>query len=284
MKCYRCHGNNFRWSKRCAHCGQALTGSTPSGDSASPRPRIPSQSGPEIDLIPPTSTQLDLLRVCWPFGLQDWPGTQGGFHLICRRPDREVMVVKFQQVDVPLATATLVRFQNRVLIALALRGYLERDHRGLLMPCAYLRPKGSDRAETGIAYLVGPHPDFKSVSQEFPDERWDAALGSGATAMIGAFAREVGRVADQVPQGSSVGGVSVGRPFFLTMEVRPVSTMGSLDSRVAVLGPDVLVTMPRPESILDGAWQFVAQAGFLSLPHTPIAPVELREDGSVHPL
>ena len=64
------------------------------------------------------------------------------------------MAVKFQQVDVPVETAQLVRFQNRALIALALRGYLERDHRGLIMPCAYLWPKEGDRAETGIAHLI----------------------------------------------------------------------------------------------------------------------------------
>jgi hypothetical protein len=188
-----------------------------------------------------------------------------------------MMAVKFQQVDVPMATARLVRFQNRVLIALALRGYLKRGHRGFIMPCAYLRPKGDDRAETGIAYLIGPHPNFKSVSLELPDERWDSAIGAGATAMVDDFAREVGRVVDKAPQGSGVG-----RPVFLTMELRPVSALGILDPRVAVLGPDVVVTMPDPGSMLDSAWDFVARAGFTSLAHAPIAPVEVRSDGSLH--
>jgi len=65
----------------------------------------------------------------------NWNGSPGGFPLRygCRgssAPASQAMAVKFQQVDVPVETAQLVRFQNRALIALALRGYLERGHRG----------------------------------------------------------------------------------------------------------------------------------------------------------
>jgi hypothetical protein len=195
-----------------------------------------------------------------------------------------MMLVKFQQADVPMAVAQVVRFQNRALNALALRGYLERAHRGLLMPCAYLRPKGNDVAETGIAYLVGPHPDFMSVSRVHADERWDAAIGAGTSAMVFDFAREVGRVADKAPQGTTMNGVTLGRNYFLTMELRPVSSINVLDSRVAVLGSDVLITMPKATSLMDGGWDFLAQEGFLSLTHLPLAPVDLHADGSLHTL
>lgn len=194
------------------------------------------------------------------------------------------MVVKFQQADVPLAAAPYVRFQNRCLIALALRGYLDRGHRGFIMPCAYTRPKADGRAETGIAYLVGPDPEVTSVSPEMPDQRWDDAIGPGATAMVADFAREIGRVHNQAPRGTSASGVSVGPPFFLTMELRPVSAVGRLDPRVGVLGPEVLVTMLQPETTLDSAWDFLYRAGFTSLAHAPLAPVELRTDGSLHPV
>jgi hypothetical protein len=235
-------------------------------------------------LTPATPGQLDLLRTCWRSGLQDWPGAAGSYGLICRQPDGELMTVKFQQADVPVATAPLVRFQNRVLIALALRGYLERGHRGFIMPCAYLKPKRGERAETGIAYLVGPHPEFQSVSKEVGDERWDSAIGAGATAMVADFAREIGRVIQEAPPGTSFAGARVGRPVFLTMEVRPVSAIGILEPRVAVLGRDVLVAMRDPESTLDSAWDFVARAGFTTLAHVPIVPVELRSDASLHPI
>ena len=284
MNCPRCRASNFGWAKRCDHCGHDLIGSKPSADKAERGTRIQTPSGATISLAPATSAQIDALRVCWPFGLRDWPGTTGRYGLICRQPDREMMVVKFQQVDVPAATAQIVRFQNRVLIALALRSYLERGHRGFIMPCAYLRPKGGELAETGIAYLVGPHPDFKSVSREQSDERWDVALGAGATAMVTDFAREVGRVIDQAPRGASPGGSSVGRPVFLTMELRLVGAIGALDPRVAVLGPDVLVTMSDPGSNFDSAWDFIARAGLSSLAHVPISPGQLRADGSVHEL
>ena len=284
MKCPRCGRNNFNWAKRCDHCDHDFSIPTAPRVQADKGPRIFTPMGTKIPLMPATSTQIDLLRTCWPLGLKEWSGAKSKYGLICRQSDREMMAVKFQQVDVPVAAAPLVRFQNRALIALALRGYLGRGHAGLIMPCAYLRPKGDDRAETGIAYLVGPHPDFKSVSQELPDERWDAAIGPGATAMVADFAREVGRVINEVPQGASLDGMGAGRPVFLTMELRPVSALGSVDSRIAVLGPDVLVTMPDPESMLDSAWDFVAQAGFTSLPHAPLTPVELRPDGSLHPL
>ena len=284
MKCPQCDGNNFGWAKRCAHCGYALL--EPKAAAGPARgSRIPTMSGIGISLVPATSSQIDLFRVCWPFGLHEGPWTDGGYGLVCRRPDRESMLVKFQQVDVPLAAAHLVRFQNRVLIALALRGYLQRGHQGLIMPCAYLRPKGDDRAETGIAYLIGPHPEFRPVSRGELEDRWDEAIGAGATAMVADFAREIGRVADQVPQGTALDGrASVGRPVFLTMELRPVSAIGLLDSRVAVLGRDVLVTMRKPESMMDGAWDFVQRAGFTSLAHAPVVPVELQADGSRHTL
>ena len=285
MKCSQCHGNNFGWAKRCDHCGHDFTDPKGSAEIADRDLRILTPAGTRIPLTPATSTQIDLFRTCWPFGLHEWPQTKGGYGLICRRPDREMMVVKFQQVDVPVAVAPLVRFQNRVLIALALRGYLARGHRGFIMPCAYLRPKSGDRVETGIAYLIGPHPDFTSVSPELADARWDSAIGAGATAMVADFAREVGRVIHEAPQGTSLGGdASVGRPIVLTMELRSVSAMGILDPRVAVLGQDVLVTMPDHTSTLDSAWDFVAGAGFTTLVPVPLVPVELRSDGSLHPI
>ena len=195
------------------------------------------------------------------------------------------MAVKFQQVDVAVDTARAVCFQNRVLIALALRGYLAHGHQGLIMPCAYLRPKAGDRAETGIAYLVGPHPDFKPVSRHEFGDRWDEAIGTSTATMLADFAREVGRVIDQAPRLNPFGhGAVVGRPVFLSMELRPVSTLGNLDSRIAVLGSDVLVTMPNPGSNLDSAWDFVAEAGFASLAHLPIASVELQANGSLRTL
>ena len=107
MKCPQCDGNNFSWAKRCVHCGYALSESKAAIAPAS-GPRIPSMSGPGISLVPATSSQIDLFRACWPFGLHEWPGAEGGYGLVCRRPDREIMLVKFQQVDVPLATAHLV--------------------------------------------------------------------------------------------------------------------------------------------------------------------------------
>src|SRR6476620_6421172 len=112
VKCPQCQGNNFKWAKRCAHCGHGLldpevTAPAPAAGGA----RIRTMSGPNISLTPATSAQLDAFRVCWPFGLEAWPGANGKHGLICRRPDREMMRVKFQQVDVPLAVAQLVRFQ-----------------------------------------------------------------------------------------------------------------------------------------------------------------------------
>ena len=100
-------------------------------------------------MTPATLAQIDLLRVCWTSGLPEWPGTTGKYALTCRRPDHDVMAVKFQQVDVSLAQARLVGLQNRVLIALAMKGYLAHGHRGLIMPCPYTRRKDGDRAETG---------------------------------------------------------------------------------------------------------------------------------------
>jgi hypothetical protein len=194
-----------------------------------------------------------------------------------------MMLVKFQQVDVPLAVAQLVRFQNRALIALALRGYLARGHRGLLMPCAYLRPKANDVAETGIAYLVGPHPDSKAVAEKTYED-WERAIGAGTSAMVLDFAREVGRVIHKAPQGTAANGVKLGRNYFLTMELRPVTSISVLDSRVAVLDSDVLITMPEAESLIDGGWDILAREGFVSLAHLPLAPVDLHADGSWHAL
>jgi hypothetical protein len=283
MKCPRCGGNNFGWAKRCDHCGHDFASPRLRADTADRAVRINTPAGAEIALTPATSAQIGLLRRCWRFGVEDWPGINGGSRLICRRPDREMMAVKFQQVDMPAASAPLVRFQNRVLIALALGEYLKRNHGGFLMPCAYVKPKGLDRAETGIAYLVGPDPDFKSVSREPFDERWDAAIGPGASAMVSDFAQQVGRVGGAAPQGRSLqGGAAVGRPVFLTMELRPVSSLGNLAPTVAVLGPSVVVTMADPGSNFDSSWDFVARAGFSALGHAPIEAVELRADGSLH--
>ena len=284
MKCEQCNGKNFDWAKRCDHCGHNFSNHKASPDSSAPAARILTSTGTPISLTAATPAQIEMLRICWPFGLKEWPESRGKFGLVCQLPSRDIMAVKFQQVDVPPATAHLVRFQNRCLIALALRGYLARGHRGFIMPCAYAKPKSDGRVETGIAYLVGPHPTAVSVAGALSEQGWDADMGAGATALIADFAREVGRVIDQAPQGTSGAGVTLGRPVFLTMELRPASTLGFLDPRVAVLGPDVLVTAQNPGGTLDGAWDVVARSGLTTLSHAPLVPVQLQEEGSVRVL
>ena len=138
-----------------------------------------------LDLIPATIDQLRGIARYWPMELVARPDAPGCFGLVFQRGGEEVHGIKMQPADIAEADAKTIHSMNRVSIASALPYYLERQHRGVMVPCAYYKEKAAGMVETGIAFFVGPDARSKSTSRENADVPYDDRLGDGAMAMGG---------------------------------------------------------------------------------------------------
>jgi hypothetical protein len=192
--------------------------------------------------------ELEGHRHCYPLGL------------VFQQSGRDLIGIKFQQVDFQRSDAVRVYAVNRILAASALPEYLKWGHRGLLAPFAYFRRKPTGKVETGIAYFASP-----SSSDDVPpdgDTRFDSDFGVGATAMIFHMARAI------VVSSQKLG---IRYQYFLTMERRPWTALGILALDFVVCGTKVVVIDSSP-SDANPVWEYLVRAGFTTLPHAPMIP------------
>jgi hypothetical protein len=163
-----------------------------------------------LELISPTLDQISRIARYWPTGLLERPDAPGRFRLVFQRGDREQYGLKFQPVDMAATHAKAIHHMHCCSIAAALPYYLERQHRGVMIPCAYYKEKVSGLVEAGIAYFVGPDTANPSTSPESVHTHLDGKLGNGALAMVGDMARALVRASKEC-----------GAPFgpFLSMEI-----------------------------------------------------------------
>jgi len=218
-----------------------------------------------LNLVPAKIDQLRDIARYWPMELVANPDSTGHFGLVFQRGDQEVHGIKLQPADAPEADARTFHHTNRALIATALPYYLEKRHRGVMVPCAYYKEKGSGVAETGIAFFVGPDARSKSTSRSRSDVMYDDRLGAGATPMVfdmvGAVAKA--RKESGLPLMTVIG-----------VEMRPRLAIGGLAMHFVVVGQQVFVVKdPLDES--EPVWEYLVRAGFSTLPYAPMKPARL---------
>jgi hypothetical protein len=213
-----------------------------------------------LELTPATIDQLRGIARYWPMGLLRSPDTSGPFGLVFQRGAEEVHGIKLQPVDVTESKASIVHHVNRAVIAAALPYYLEKQHRGVMVPCAYYKKKAPDTVETGIALFVGPDATSKSSSGENADTMYDERLGGGATPMVFDMASAIAKA-----------GKTYDLPLLtvIGVDLRPRLALGGLAMHFLVEGPQVLV-VKHPLQEDEPVWKYAVQAGFSTLPYAPM--------------
>jgi hypothetical protein len=218
-----------------------------------------------LTLVPATVDQLRGVARYWPMELVTDPKSPGQYGLVFQRGEQELHGIKLQPPDTDEADAKTFHHVNRALIAAALPFYLEKGHRGVMVPCAYYKQKTSGLIETGFALFVGPDASSRPASDDLAEVMYDDRLGAGATSMIGDMAGAIARAQKE----TRLPGMTV-----IGVDVRPRLAMGGLAMHFVIAGRQVLVAKaPLDES--EAVWSYLVGAGFSTLPYAPMIPAGL---------
>lgn len=228
-------------------------------------PRTIRTNAGHLDLIPVTIEDLRGVTRCWPMELIANPDTADHFGIVFQRGDEEVYGVKMQPPDVAEADARVAFHMNRALLATALPSYLEKQHRGVMVPCAYYKEKSEGMVETGIAFFVGPDAPRNPSSADDTDLLYDERLGDGATSIVFDTAGALVEASKKC-----------GLPLMtvIGMDLCPGLSVGSLAMDFVIEGSDVFAVQD-PLQMEDPVWEYVVRAGFSTLPYAPMTPVSL---------
>lgn len=245
-----------------AEGGAPATKSPPPDDSRSRPNTIMIETGAgKLELFPATEGEIKSFAARWPMGV-GIAGDDGPNYLTFQVGEEEAYGLKMQPPDTDERTATLMYFQNLIVIASALPAYLERNHRGIVLPCVYLKQKSNDRFESGIAFFVGPDPASRTPALKEAEVLYDEPLGDGASKMLLDFIDAILKAGAQLkaPMGPFIG-----------FDVRPRLALGNLGMPFLVHGSQVVaIQFPlRPEHPF---WEYVVRAGFAKLPYAPMRP------------
>jgi hypothetical protein len=230
---------------------------------------IKTPQGP-VELCQPEPAQLRALRELLPLGAVQYGDKPNGakFGVVMKCGDREAFAVKQQPVEVPTENARTCYMANSILIALSLRTYIENAFSGFMMPCAYMRNKGTKGVEAGIAYFGAPDTSGKEAL-DFPhDNAFDNQFGTGFTIMLMQSIRAI-------QAASKDSGITLQQPIGL--DYRPRSALETLGFGFLVHGPLIycLKTQVRED---DPVWAVLRSTGVESVIHIPSVPAEITPD------
>lgn len=223
-----------------------------------------------VALLPPPVELLRGLSQFLPFGLVGLSESQHGerFGLVMQCGERELYGLKQQSVEIPKDKDRLMLFVYDLLIAHSLAGYLANGFAGLLMPCAYLRPKGDRGTEVGFAYFGCPSAEGRESLEGPMNPAFDDRLGCGFTKMMTSFIAALGESSART--GSRV-------PPILGLEVRTRTQIGTLLFGFLVLGPHVVCLKTQIDET-DPVWEALRSTGITGVYHLPSVPLCIRED------
>ncbi len=216
----------------------------------------------QLELVPATIEQLRGLAHYWPMELIQDAATPGSYGLVFQHGDDEVHGVKMQTVDVPEADAMRNHLMCRALIAGALPYYLEKEHRGVMVPCAYYKEKAPGMAEAGVALFVGPDPASRTSEPE-NGLNFDDALGAGATQMVLDVVRAIAQAMRDYNQPPMT---------LIGLDLRPRLAIGSIVIHFVIQGTSVIAAKDRKVEG-DPVWGCAVRAGFSKLPFAPMTPM-----------
>jgi len=235
---------------------------------------VKTPQGP-IELCPPEPAQLRALRELLPLGAVQYSEPQHGarFGVVMKCGSQEAFAVKQQPVEVPTEAARTCYAANSLLIALSLRIYLEHGFSGFMMPCAYLRDKGANGVEAGIAYFGAPDPNGKEAldfphADAFGGDAFDKPFGTGFTIMLTQAFRAI-------EAASKDSGIPLQQP--IGFDVRPRSALETLGFGFLAHGPLIYCLKCHVRED-DPAWTVLRSTGIEHVIHIPSVPAEITPD------
>ncbi len=208
---------------------------------------------------------FERLARTWPNGIFPLPdGAPAPFGIPFQKGEVKVSGVKLQGPDSPKDGAELQLRIHQITLAGSLCEYLAAGFSGVLIPCAYLKPKGNERFETGMAFFAAPAPGGKELEVAPKLPHIDDELGAGTCNMVFTMTPCVPKCAERL---------HLPKPTVIGVDVRPRLQMGSVQLDFLVSGPD-LFCLKKSAHPDDPIWKVLIESsvkeGF-SLPSLPIA-------------
>jgi len=233
---------------------------------------ITTNSG-SLELVSASPGELRGIARYWPMGLIENVDGDGNYGLEFQQGEIELWGVKLQPVDLPAEDGQTYNHVNRVRIASALPHYLKKNHRGVIVPCAYYKEKSDGKVESGIAIFVGPDAESRENSGRDALGHLEDRLGCGATDMIFDMIEAMSAASKELelPQLPTIG-----------LELRPRLALGGIVMHFAVVGASVVLIK---DQLIEGEpiWDFVVKAGFSRLPYAPMRPAAAPDAQSDDP-
>ena len=225
----------------------------------------------QIRVLEPTRDVLAPLRAILPFGFVGLVPPQEGAHfgIVMQCGKEEAYAIKQQCVDLDEETGDLQFKCNYMVIAGALKHYLDNGFGGLLMPVAYRRTKEGNRIEAGIAYFGRSTPTGPEAVA-FPHQApYDDHFGRGFRGMIGCFIKAL--VGSNAATGFRLQSVIIG------MDIRKRLQLGSIILGFLVHGPHVVYLRTRLDET-DPVWEILSRSGITEVYHLPSGPFAINAD------
>jgi hypothetical protein len=215
-----------------------------------------------LELTPVTPDELKPVAARWPMGVVFSQAETQPNGLVFQVGEQEAFGIKLQPPDTDEQTARALFHMNQALIASALPFYLEHQHQGIMLPCAYYKQKTNGRVESGFAFFASPHPASGLLPRTEAQVHYDDKLGDGASKMIFDMAAAIPKASKRVdlPVNTVIG-----------IDLRPRLALGRLAMHFLVQGATVFA-IQHPLRIEDPVWAFAVRAGFSKLPYATMIP------------
>jgi hypothetical protein len=225
----------------------------------------------EIRLLEPPVELLRAIRAYLPYGMVRLkpPAGQAEFGIVMQCGDFEVMAIKQQSVDLDPESGELQFRSNHVLIAAALKSYLQNGFKGLLMPVPYRREKPGGRIEAGFAYFGSPSPTQGPLLE--PQQRgfWADHFSEEFHSMIRRFIHALveGAAATRLPI----------QEVIIGLDVRKRMQLDAIILSFMVLGNN-LICLRATIDEREWTWSILRSAGITELYHLPSVSMAIRAD------
>jgi hypothetical protein len=222
----------------------------------------------EVTLREPTTELLAAIRSYLPLIHNDPPEQGADYGLVMQSGTLELVGVRQQPKDAFYEQCLGSQWDNNILIAHSLAGYLQAGFSGLFLPCTYLATKKHPLFESGIAYFGCPSPAGRERQDHPFGSAFDGQFGHGFTIMVTEFMRALTQssVATRIPLPLPVG-----------LNVRYRQQLGYLDFGFMLVGSQVvcLKTELAPEH--DLSWTALRETGITTVFHLPCQPAAIAE-------
>jgi hypothetical protein len=234
------------------------------------QPSIVNTPQGSVTLLPPTRELLRSIRDLLPMGIMGIEPQKDGaaFGIVMQCEDQELWAIKQQPVECSPDQAPTSYTANTLLVAGTFHRYFQRGFGGLLLPCPYMRDKGTKGVEAGIAYFAYPSPQGREATADVEIPAFDRGFGKGFTAMLSGFINDLEKTSTET-----------GITLFpaIGLEPRPRLQLGTIGFAFMVVGND-LVCLKTVVSEEDPAWTMLRSTGIDRVYHMPSLPYGICQE------